>query len=685
MVLEMPQLRVEIYQRPSFADDNFLKDWALITGGTSSYSSDGDIVTINSGDQALGTIEKATDPLAGDTYTKLQVRVEAATGTWYVQLYDGSLWGTIKSGTTTGLFEADIPGSHTYTKIRLSIGAAGQSVQINYVFISKGPMSIPTDDEDVINDVTITKPLLENGVSGAELTFPNLSGEYTDIIASFDRIIIYLWRENDTMTKVFGGEITDVLPSGSEKQGSFYMKLTCMDLGNQLHAPDGAALFQEIYEAENGRIIIKDIIAASCSKLTTDFVDPDEELASTHDLSLDEIIPYGSINEICKKATTAGGVIGFDAYVDPAGNLRVFKRNKYTSPVDISGLLDYEHPIDGHQIRNRIKVYGPLKYLYPSDENWTESVTDWSGDNIILSSTHQVGDHSIQGSNLSYPDRMTVEMIRTNLGITNCGQFKNQYQKLHFQFEWSEEGPFSDPPTKPWYVEITLYHSDTHYVSAFTQSLPGFEQWSTLELALGRTETAADYSKTWKTWGDWEPGDWDSIVKIRVKLWWIEFGGETDVGILRIDDLRFLRRFVGIASNSPSIAKYEDRWAEPQEDEELASDDECDKKAQSLVEFLSEELESFTITVDGDNRFTPGDKQRVIIANDSIDAYYRILEVKDTVNGPTWLSLLKLANSPKMIDYITASAGGPRNAGCTVVVPRDFSTLKEAVDAVVIS
>jgi hypothetical protein len=684
--LLMPQLRVEIYPRPGFADDNFLKGWSLVTAPTSSYSSDGDLVTINVGDQAYGLIEKdLPGPLSTNTYPRIQFRVSENNGTFYVYLYDGVAlsWTIISSGSDLGLKDIAIPAG-IYTKIRIGGRFNDTTVKFDYVFISKAAMSIPTDDEDVINDVTITLPLLENGVSGAELTFPNLSGEYTSIISSFDRIIIYLWRENDTMKKVFGGGITDVLPSGSEKQGDFYIKLTCMDLGNQLHAPDGATLFQEIYVAENGRTIIKDIIDASCSKLTRDFVDVGEELESTHDLNLDEIIPYGTINEVCKKATTAGGVIGFDSYVDPAGNVHVFKRNKYTSAVDISEFLDYEHPIDSHQIRNRIKVYGLLNYFHPSDDSWTESTTDWTGDAIDLSPYKQVGTYSIEGSKAgSEENRTSLEMIRSNLGGVDCGEFRDQYQKLKFQFAWSNVVTY-EPPVyyDPWYMEVYLYHSDTHYVMATVQGFPKIEQWQTVELPLGRDETAADYSKTWKSWGDWEPDDWESIVKIKFVIWWEQIPG--GYGYLWIDDLRFVRRFVGLAFDSVSIAKYGDRWAEPQEDDELASDDECVKKAQSLIDFLSEDLESLSITVDGDNRFTQGDKQRVVIANDSIDAYYRILEVKHTVTGPTWLSILKLANSPKMIDYITASAGGPRNAGCTVVVPRDFTTLREAVNAVVI-
>jgi hypothetical protein len=134
-----------------------------------------------------------------------------------------------------------------------------------------------------------------------------------------------------------------------------------------------------------------------------------------------------------------------------------------------------------------------------------------------------------------------------------------------------------------------------------------------------------------------------------------------------------------------SIAKYGARYAPSQTDEELKSDHECEQKAESLIEFLKEPVESINLTVLGDNGFVPGDKLPVVISNDALNAYYRILEARYVVRDVRWDALLKLSNEPKIIDYIHASTASPRYAGATVIIPRDFSTIQEGINAIAVS
>jgi len=181
----------------------------------------------------------------------------------------------------------------------------------------------------------------------------------------------------------------------------------------------------------------------------------------------------------------------------------------------------------------------------------------------------------------------------------------------------------------------------------------------------------------WLTYGN---PDWTNIQGITISC--SDLIGTSGVWI---DALHFAEgRFRGTVEDPISKTKYGTRCLEPQVDDELTTDDECTKKAQSLLSFLKEKVESLTLTVEGNNRFTPGDKQRVIISNDNLDAYFRILEVRHIIDGVDWTTILKLSNEPKMIDYIYASTAPPRYGGATVIVPRDFSTIQEGINAIVI-
>jgi len=65
-----------------------------------------------------------------------------------------------------------------------------------------------------------------------------------------------------------------------------------------------------------------------------------------------------------------------------------------------------------------------------------------------------------------------------------------------------------------------------------------------------------------------------------------------------------------------------------------------------LVVTLSE------VVVDGDHRYNPGDRQRIIVSNDGLDAYFRIIQVQHRVKRTQWDSVLTLSNEPQHVDYV---------------------------------
>jgi hypothetical protein len=482
--LPIPQVRIEIFPQPDFADDNFVNGWTKISGGSSAFSSDGDLATIQSGDQNSGRIEKTfPTALSSDTYPRLQVRISSVDGTWSIALNDGAAWSDVASGTNAGVYDVALPLGKSYTQIAMKVAASGKTVVFDYVFISKNVMLVPTDE--LVEDNSITLPLLESGVSGADLNIPNIAGAYNGKINKFDRIIIYLWRLGDSVKKVFGGIITEITYNGSPKDNEFYVNVKCMGLGQQLQNPE--SLLQKIYTGTNGKTIILDAVAL-CSGLTNMFVDVDGDLASPHDIVFDQVMPYSVITKICKDAETFNGVVGFDAYVDPAGNVHVFARTKYVSTVDVTGkVIDYDHLLDGHGIKNKLVVYGKQSKFCPtSGDDWTEGTSGWTVVNGVLQSegtTVKVGSYALK--------------LFTNSGVADayymfpkifCGdEYRQSFNKL---LVWIAVTDPSDTSQ----IEVRLLSPDrSNYFSEIIapsklQPLDGI--WSQVSLDLGLKKEA---------------------------------------------------------------------------------------------------------------------------------------------------------------------------------------------------
>lgn len=669
MSLPQARVKVEIFPQPGFGDDNFVNGWTKTSGGTSTFSTDGDIVSLDKGNQTACTIEKALNSLSTDSYTKLEVKVTAISGTLTIYVWDGSGWVSVTTITAIGVSEVTLPSGKIATKIEFSMAGI---VSVDYVFICKNAMMTPTLNISSLNDVVeydSTHPLLEMGVAGANITLQNMNGAYTGKIRQFDRIISYLYRVGAAEKKDFGGYVIDFEYKG--KPMEYYLYLTCMDLGQKSQAPEN--LLRKAYLNVNGKTIIQDAIVA-CGILTNKFVDVDSEIASMHSIIYDEALPYNVLNEICKKATTLGGVVGFDAYVDPAGNVHVFKRGKYTSTVDLTEKFwEYNHPFDSHRIRNKQTVYGAENKMEPSDgDAWTENnLIDWVldiGTDLSLQPGGAVGSNHVRATS-TFP-ALTLRFHHPTSPV-NFNVGNGAYATLSaYLYNMSSA-----------HLEIWLYAPDSSNYFWLDTGIFGIGNFSAgvHKYVLGETneyDAIKNPSGQWKKVGS---PSWSTLHDIVFNVP-TSTGGQFYAGV---DGLHFENgRCRATVSDAVSIAKYGVRMAEPQTDETLTSDAECLLKAQSLVDFLKVSVESLNPTVVGDNNLTQGDLIRIPIPNDNLDAYYRILEVKHKVNDVRWDSILQLSNEPAMTDYVFASTSAPRYAGASIIVPSDFGTIQEGINVV---
>jgi len=648
----IPQVRIEILRGPPrFFDDNFVKEWFPAAG--SLFSTDGDVaeLKIDTG----YTISQAYRDISFNTLTHKYaiVKCDALTGSeWRIQ---GKLGGDLKfekTYTDTGIKELDITTLYSGDIDRVLLyvgGSAGQYAKFDYIAICKDPMLVPIDEtkSDIVENLTITLPLLNRGVGGFTCKLPNMNAEYTGEISDFDHILLYLWRKGANIKKVFGGKI--LLP-GTEGYGSsqeYYLLLNGMDIGQELLVPPN--LVKKVYENVNGKTIIEEAIDL-CNEVTKKFVDADNEIASTHDFEFQEVTPDSVIKDVCENAKTSGGAVGFDGYIDPAGNVHIFKRGKYTSSVSLTEKIEhYKKEDDVHRVRNKIKVYGAAERAHPLDKDaWTESLTpadgSWSSGtgtgSVSFDTTEKIvgtGSIKLAVTGSDYYGRLIFTL---NAGKeANCYDVPDGYADITFQIKLQEA--FSG--------DITLQLEDDAGMVCRKELNAKKAEWVLVNLACGRV---AKDQWTYSPFNS-QVFDWKKVKKVDITCHF----PATGTGAFWVDNLFFnKRRFEGFAEDATSQGKYGVRWKEPIVDDSLKSDAECLKKAESFRDFLKEKVITLTdFEVEGDNGFNPGDKQLVAIPNDDINEYFRILEIRHVIRGVNWSTFLTLTNEPQFIDYIFMS------------------------------
>lgn len=644
---------------PKLFDDNFVKDWTKTSEGTSSFSTDGDIATLGAGDQAHCYVDKDIS-FNTTSYPKIAVRIPSDSENWGVMVYYDGAWHAVWANqTVTGLQEETLTSGKDVSKIRITADGTGKTAKFDYIAIMKDTVLIPVDEtkSDIIENLTITLPLLNRGVGGFSCKLPNMDAEYTGKISDFDHILIYLWRKGTAMTKVFGGKI--LLP-GTEGFGTsqeYYLLMTGMDIGQELLVSPN--LMDKKYSSINGKTIIEEAIDL-CNEVTKKFVDVDTEIASTHDFEFELVKSYAIITQVCVQAKTVGGVVGFDAYVDPAGNAHVFKRGKYTSSIDLTGKIEhYKKEDDVHRVRNKIWVFGAREKKIPYDgDTWTEDSTSpddgsWSsgtgtGSVSVDTSEKVMGSKSIK-LNVTGSDYYGRAIFTLNSDKYVSAYKARESKSLSVQLKL--EAAYSGD------VVIQIEDSSGQILRQVFTVKTG--EWLCKEFPIGPENESA-----WSPdEGNTQAFDWKNIKIVDVACW---FPG-TGTGAFWIDGSHFDKCRFGVKSthsgcdvdipveDATSQSKYRVRCGEPVIDDGLKSDNECLKKAESLRDFLKEKVVTLSdFRVEGDNGFTPGYRQRVIISNDNIDDYFRILEIQHVIRGVQWDTILTLSNEPQMIDYVFA-------------------------------
>lgn len=655
--------RVEIFRGPPLiVDDHFLKGWTNVYQGTITKTDDEIIIKIPAA-QTWAAHGKSVS-FNTNTYKYAVVRCttlwDPSSATWQFEAKLGGVVKVLGVFSETGLKVIDLlsqyAGDIDEIVIRVD-GSYNYYVTIDYVAICKSAPLIPTDTGDVVDFLRIVRPVLQRGIGSFSLLLPNWNSLYTGQISEHDNIIIWLARNasdlGDPAYKVFGGKIAKITYEGV-RGPEFYIRLDGFDHGYELKpAP---VLLQKLYEAVNGRTIIEDALAL-CSYLdkhpdASKWFDntglsgsTDDRIDSTHDALYDEAQPLTVIQEILEKAKNPSGSVGFDAYIIPSGVMVGHLRNSldFTSPITSITPITYNKSVDTDRIRNKIKVYGASEKVTENNKDYyTEALSNsftWSapqGGSLSLNSDALMGIWSIQ----LYESSSTMLVFRLSFGTGNekSAKFPKEFKTFNFSLKVPSG-------TTVGTVAIRLYTDISNYFrTIFTaHDVQVGGDWADFKIPIGREHEGSGYNGEWSTVGS---PDWGSILTVEIWVGFPSSGNQT----ARVDALFFGgARFIGSAEDST----FPETRFSVETDESLQSDAECAAKASALLEILKDPVTILNeVLVDGDPRYTPGERQRIVVTNDNLDAYFRIVEVHHEVRGPTWDTYLILSDEPQNVDYV---------------------------------
>ena len=498
--------------------------------------------------------------------------------------------------------------------------------------------------ERIISELITVHPLLDQGITGVQsLKIVNEDGVYTGLIHKFDEIKIFLWRQGDAEKKIFEGRIMSLGSEGSTSRNEYYITLECANHAQEILAPP--ELIAKLYKGISGKTILQEIVATLNKCTSTQYIDPDSDIDSTHDIEYDEIIPYNPIMQILRNAKTSGGIAGFDAYFDPDGKLHVFKRGKYTSGVTPQ-VLDYKRNDDVHRIRNKITIYGATGRTYPvgNIDGMTEAVSNTYGVwavanwNSIEASTEQkfIGTKSIKiSANMSgSPSKTTGCWFTWDSTKRPSCFWRNDYQTLNFYIWLSHHYTGSLLINL---MDVTLYGSQYEWLQK-RMSINKKEEFQLVSLPVGQM-----HDTEWKYTDSAYIGgfDWSALNKIEIILKMENY----HQGYYYIDAAYLSgARFRATEEDVTSQTGYEVRCAKSIVDNSLNSDQECSNRGKLEIQNLKESINLFeTFIVEGNNSLIQGYKLPVVLPIDDIDTHYRMLQIKHILRYTNWKSHLRLS------------------------------------------
>jgi hypothetical protein len=162
--------------------------------------------------------------------------------------------------------------------------------------------------------------------------------------------------------------------------------------------------------------------------------------------------------------------------------------------------------------------------------------------------------------------------------------------------------------------------------------------------------TGDEETANWLTSGS---PDWRNIKRIRFYTSdAIHTDHLSEIWELRVNGIRW----IGAAEDGASQVTYGTVEGEPEIDDALQTAAECQMRAESIIALKKDPAVTYEdVVVDGDETLLPSYRKQMILANEAINEYCRIIQVVHSVEGNIWDSALTLTNDPQNIDFIFRS------------------------------
>ncbi|MBT0160211.1 hypothetical protein G4O51_09525 [Candidatus Bathyarchaeota archaeon A05DMB-2] len=411
----------------------------------------------------------------------------------------------------------------------------------------------------------------------------------------------------------------------------------------------GEKLFRRVvtktYANQKGEAIVKDLLdyfsGISHNRGGTELV---EDTDTTFTLLEYENTPVWDILRAVAAASDKAGVIGYDFRVAPDGKFEFFARNSKTSPVSLSEKIEVsEYCKDIHRVRNKVTIYGVADKSVPLDKDaWTESLTPSDGSWSATSGTVSLD------TNVKMNGSASIKLYAQNLYYGGALFTLNSGKEVNTNLYPLLNVVIARDSTFDGNVTLDLFDTASRRALHEYQIGPN-NKWFQHQVKVGSVN-----ADNWQV----ESGfDWTQIKQIRVTCWFAGVG----TGNFWVDNLFFGgRRYSSTQEDSVSQSAYGLREL-VDTDEELYSDNECMLRAKAVLANLKDPAEYLTIrstVIDyGATPLLPGDKINVVLPNENVNAYFRILSVEYFVDAKTQTLEITLElgrETPLLADYLYA-------------------------------
>ncbi len=409
----------------------------------------------------------------------------------------------------------------------------------------------------------------------------------------------------------------------------------------------GERLFRRVvtatYSSLKGEEVVKDLMDYYAG---LSHVRSSAELVESTDTTFSQLeyvdSPVWDILKYVAECSDKAGVIGFTFRVAPDGKFEFFPKGSKTNSVDLVDKIETATVSKNiSRVRNKVTVYGLADKSVPADKvSWTRSLTPadgaWSG--VSGSLSVGVGPDGgscvvLSASSLAYGSAL----FTLNAGKeVNCELYPLVDVQLKLGLAYSGNGVLNlfDVSGKVATKAVSVSPDGTWHVVEVGVGLAYANQWDSVEVGF----------------------DWAHVNRARLDFYFAEGSGS---GSFSVHGLYFGgRRYSAVVEDGASQSSFGLReYVET--DEELWSDNECDLRAQSLLDYLKDPAENLlllsTVIDYGLAPVLGGDVVHVELPNENVnDDYcvesveYRAFLLEDVLE----LTLELGKTPPQIADYL---------------------------------